>query len=202
MASPLEVLLRPVSRLLNRNISESTPARALASELQGSTIAIHAEGTALRCHFTFDAQQLTLATESEAEPDVLISASLISLVRMLASPDAAAIRSGQVRLRGDAIIAQRFEKLLAYARPDVEEELSQILGDVAAHQLAQMARSVRDWAQQARATTGDNVREYLQEESRAVPTRYEAEKFAAQVGVLRDDVARAAARLQRLTGAR
>jgi ubiquinone biosynthesis protein UbiJ len=43
-----------------------------------------------------------------------------------------------------------------------------------------------------------NIREYLQEESRDVPSRYEVERFAQQVDSLRDDVARLEARLNRL----
>ena len=45
---------------------------------------------------------------------------------------------------------------------------------------------------------GDNIREYLQEESRDLPTRYEVEQFSQRVGKLRDDVERIAARLKRL----
>jgi ubiquinone biosynthesis protein UbiJ len=45
---------------------------------------------------------------------------------------------------------------------------------------------------------GDNIREYLQEESRDTPSRYEVERFTAKVNTLRDDVARVEARLNRL----
>ena len=45
---------------------------------------------------------------------------------------------------------------------------------------------------------GANIREYLQQESRDVPSRYEADKFADNVGRLRDDVARLEARINRL----
>ncbi len=44
----------------------------------------------------------------------------------------------------------------------------------------------------------ENIREYLQEESRSTPSRYEVERFGRQLQVLRDDVARAEARLKRL----
>ena len=47
-----------------------------------------------------------------------------------------------------------------------------------------------------------NVREYLQEESRDVPSRYEVERFTRDVGALRDDVDRLEARLARLSGKR
>ena len=45
---------------------------------------------------------------------------------------------------------------------------------------------------------GQNLSEYLQEESRAVPSRYEADRFRGRVDTLRDDVARFEARLKRL----
>lgn len=44
----------------------------------------------------------------------------------------------------------------------------------------------------------DNIREYLQEESRDVPSRYEVERFSKGVNVLRDDVDRLAARIDQL----
>jgi ubiquinone biosynthesis protein UbiJ len=45
---------------------------------------------------------------------------------------------------------------------------------------------------------GANIREYLQEESRDAPSRYEVERFASRVDTLRDDVDRLAARVARL----
>ena len=47
-----------------------------------------------------------------------------------------------------------------------------------------------------------HLREYLQEESRDVPSRYETERFARSVAALRDDVDRLAARIERLGGGR
>lgn len=200
MASPLEVLLRPVAEVLNRNIAETTPARALLADLNGTTVAIRARDTALSAYFTFADDRVLLSSEYDDDPDVAIDASLITLTRMLGGSGEAAIRDGDVQLSGDAATAQRFQKLLGYAKPDVEEELSRVLGDVAAHRLAELARGVRSWARQARTTIGGNVREYLQEESRELPTRYEVDRFAAKLGVLRDDVDRLAARLRRLEG--
>ena len=202
MASPLEALLRPVAEIMNRNISETTPARKLAADLNGTTIAIRTRDTSLSTYFSFADNAVRLSTEYQSDPDVVISASLVTLGRMIASPDEAMIRSGDVEMTGDAVTAQRFQKLLGYAKPDIEEELSRVIGDVAAHRLAEIGRGVRNWASAARATMGDNVREYLQEESRDLPTRYEVDRFRSQLAVLRDDVERLAARLRRLEDSR
>ena len=198
MATPLEVLLRPVADVLNRNIAETTPARELAAELNGATIAIRARDTALNMYFIFDEDVVVLSIDYSDEPDVVITGSLVTLARMMGGAGEAAIRGGDVDLTGDAATAQRFQKLLDFAKPDLEEELSRVIGDVAAHRLAEFARGVGNWARETRSTMGNNVREYLQEESREVPTRYEVDRFTKQVGTLRDDVERIAARLSRL----
>ncbi len=202
MANPLEALLRPVAEILNRNISETTPARELVAALNGSIIAIRVRDTSLNIFFSIADDVVLLSTEYKDNPDVVISASLVTLGRMLASPDETMIRSGEVELTGDAVTAQRFQKLLGYAKPEVEEELSRVVGDVAAHRFAELGRSARNWASAARATMGDNVREYLQEESRDLPTRYEVNRFSSRLAVLRDDVERLAARLRNLEDGR
>ncbi len=198
MPDPLEALLRPFAEVLNRNIAETTPARELATELDGKTVAIRVRDTALAMYFVFDQDVVTLATEFDADPDVAITGSLVTLARMAGGAGAQAIRDGDIDLTGDAATAQRFQTLLDHAKPDVEEELSRVIGDVAAHQLAEIARGVGNWARGARSTMGDNIREYLQEERRDLPTRYEVEQFSQRVGELRDDVERIAARLKRL----
>ena len=200
MAGPLEVLLRPVAEILNRNIAATTPARELAHELNGATIAIRASDTAIGAYFSFADDVVVLSIEFLEEPDVIISGSLVTLTKMIGGGGEAAIRSGDLALSGDAATAQRFQKLLDYAKPDIEEELSRIVGDVAAHRLTQIARGIGNWARDTRSTMGNNVREYLQEESRDVPTRYEVDRFTQRVGTLRDDVERIAARINRLQG--
>jgi ubiquinone biosynthesis protein UbiJ len=103
-----------------------------------------------------------------------------------------------VRIEGDAEVAQRFRELLAVARPDVEEELALVLGDVAAHRIGRFARGVLQWGRAATDSLATNVVEFLQEEGRDLPTRVETEEFLAGVDRLRDDAERFEARLARL----
>ena len=198
---PLEALLNPLARSLNRNIGESTPARELCRQLDGKVIAIRVRDTGLAMVFEINDEVLDLKTEIPEEPDVVLTGSLVTLARM-AGPNGhdhspAALRGG-LDITGDAFTAQAFQKLLKHARPDPEEELSRFVGDAAAHRAGEIARGVRNWAVDARATMGTNIREYLQEESREVPSRYEFERFGSSVDALRDDVARLEARLNRL----
>ena len=88
--------------------------------------------------------------------------------------------------------------MLEYGKPDLEEELSQLVGDAAANAVGDFARGVKRWADGARDTMRQNVAEYLTEESGAAPSRYEADRFRSDVNRLRDDVARLEARIDRM----
>jgi len=193
--NPLDSLLQPIARLLNKNIGESTAAREQCKRLDGKVVAIRVRDTALASYFAVDNETVSLSAEHDAEPDVVITGSLVTLA-LLSGEDS--LRDGSLDLTGDAATAQAFQQLLAHAKPDVEEELSGVIGDTAAHTLGKFARGVGRWAHQTRSIMRDNIREYLQEESRDVPSRYEVERFSKDVNVLRDDVDRLAARIDRL----
>ena len=195
--NPLEALMQAIARVLNRNIRESTPARELCDKLDGKLIAIRVRDTGLAGYFVIRDGAIELRTEHDAEPDVAITGSMITLA-LMAGEDA--IRDGSLDLSGDAATAQRFQQLLGYARPDIEEELSGFIGDAAAHSLGELARGFGRWARDAREIMRENIREYLQEESREAPSRYEVERFTKDVNSLRDDVDRLAARIDRLGG--
>lgn len=194
----LEALLRPLAKILNRNIQESTPARELCQELSGTVVAIRVRDTALSAFFLVHDEAIDVQMGTEQEPDVLIEGSLLTLARMAGSSGENAIRDGSLSLTGDAEIASQFQQLLKLAQPDLEEELAGVVGDVAAHRIGEFARGLGRWGREARRTMGSNIREYLQEESRDTPSRYEVEQFSAAVNTLRDDVARIEARLNRL----
>ena len=195
---PLETLLRPLVALINRQIHATTPAREICREIAGSVVAVRVSDSSLATYFHIDDNGVTMTGRYIDEPDVIITGSLLSLAR-LATPSATeAIRDGSVSLHGEARVAQSFQQLLRYARPDVEEELSNLIGDSAAHTLGVFARRAREWGISARETMQQNISEYLQEESRAVPSRDEVEAFQHDVETLRDDVARFEARLNKM----
>ncbi len=199
MVNPLEAALRPVASVLNRNIRATTPARELCRKLDGSVIAVRVRNTSLATWFIAHDDCLELTTEYDAEPDVVITGSLITLARMAGEPGVSALRDGSLELTGDAHLADDFQQLLEYAKPDFEEELSGVVGDVAAHRLGELVRGIGNWTRSARSTMGANIREYLQEESRDAPSRYEVDRFTKNVNTLRDGVERLEARINKLT---
>jgi len=189
-----------VEQLLNRNLPRSPRARALCAELAGRRAALTIEGTGLRLLLASDGERLALGHETPAEgdapvADTAIAGTPLNLLALLGPDAEGVIRRGDVRIDGDAQLAQRFRELAWLLRPDIEEELSRLVGDAAAHSLARAAAGVLDFGRRAATTGTRNVAEYFAHERADLVPRAEAEAFFADVDRTREDVDRLAARI-------
>jgi len=193
----LRIVLQPLASLLNRQIRAQTSARVICQSLDGACAAIRVSNTSLAAYLLVDSGRISLAADQSREPDVVVSGTFLALLQLAGSASEDLIRKGDVKLVGDAHVAAQLQKLLLLARPDAEEELSRVVGDVAAHGIGNAVRSIGEWGLNARDIMRQNVSEYLQQESQAVPSRYEVERFRSRVESLRDDVARLEAGIRR-----
>jgi ubiquinone biosynthesis protein UbiJ len=190
--------LQPLEAVLNRNIAASATARQLCRQLDGKVLALHVTGTPVNLFLRGTGERMELATTSEGAATATLSGAPLSLLRLAGARPDATLRGGSVHIEGNAEVAQVFSELLQHSRPDLEEELSRVIGDVAAHQVGDAARSLIAFGRRAADTFAQNVAEFLQEESRDLPTRTEADEFLTGVDRLRDDVDRVEARLKLL----
>jgi len=197
-----ELLIRPFEFFLNRGLRQSTTAQAIARTLDGRIVGLTVDATPLDLRIRVTGERLSVTLPDGAAPDACIGGSAFSLGRVLRGDPQAPIRDGSVRLIGDTEIAEQFRDLLRFATPDLEEELSRLLGDPLAHQAGNAARAFRGWRQAAARSVARSLSEYLQEESRILPTQSEAREFARAVDELVNDVARAEVRIGRLTQGR
>lgn len=195
-------LLQPLESLLNRNIAGSSRARALVERLAGRSLELRVTPTPLRIRFAVTDGRVTVGSGGEGEPDAVIEGTPLALAALAGPQPEDHIRQGSIRISGDAEAAQSFQKLFEAARPDFEEELSRLVGDAAAHHLANAARSMFGFGRRAADTFARNLGEYLTEESRDLPAGPELSAWVEQVDRLREDADRLEARLERLERAR
>ncbi|MCC7198928.1 MAG: SCP2 sterol-binding domain-containing protein [Gammaproteobacteria bacterium] len=188
-------LLRPLESLLNRNIAASAQATEIAGSLDGRSFEVRLAPMPFRIRLTAGAGRIAVTAGGELPADASIEGTPLSLAALAAPGGEERIRGGGLRIEGDVDVAQRFQKLLTAARPDLEEELSRLTGDAIAHHAANFARQAFGFARQSVDTFAQNVGEYLTEESRDLPARSEVEQFLADVDRLREDADRLEARL-------
>lgn len=192
------MLLTALEKTLNRNIAASSAARALCARLDGKSLRLQLTGLPVELDLRADGERIHVSRSAATVADAKLSGSPLGLLS-LAQQQAKSTNGSSVRIEGDAEVAQGFSELLKQAKPDFEEELSRVVGDVAAHQLGNTVRSMLGFGRRVGATLLQNAGEYFSEESRDVPSKTEAEEFNRDVDTLRDDVERFEARLNALT---
>ncbi len=194
------VAFRPIELLVNRGINLSSTARAMAVALEGKSLDVRLDTTPLALRLAARDGQVRITAPGDGSAAATLAGPTLAMIRLLGGDPQALIREGDVRVTGDTDIANQFRDLLHMARPDLEEELSKLVGDPVAHQVGNLARGFADWGARAAGSLSRSVGEYLTEERQVLPTRAEAEEFFRDVDRVANDVERAEARLNHLKG--
>lgn len=127
--------------------------------------------------------------------DVSLTIPLASLPQFALDADAA---MKNVRIEGDAELAQVLGQLAREVRWDAEDDLARLTGGAAAHSLMQGAKSLRTYALDASQRLQETVSAFLLDEDPTLVRRSAGEKFARDVSALRDDAARLEKRLEQI----
>lgn len=162
----------------------------------GRVVALEFRGTPLNLYLLPGADGVQLLSAFEAEPDATLSGSPLALLRFGAG--GGGLFGGEVTIRGDVELGRRFKALLEGLQIDWEEHLSHLVGDVAAHQLGNLARGVAGWGRAGLDALARDAGEYLQEERRWLPHPRPVRGWMAEVDRLRGDLDRLEARVERL----
>ena len=192
------MIVAAIENLLNRNLAASPRARELCRGLKGKSMSLVVTGTPWKLAVESVGDSLKLLSPVPETCQAEVSGRPVNLLAMLGGDPQEVIRRGDVRISGDAEVAQDFRELLSKLRPDVEEELSKLIGDNAAHRGMQLLGGMLGFGRRAASTTVQNVAEYLAHESGDLVPRAEADVFFRGVEQFRDDIARLEARLAAL----
>ncbi len=196
------LLLAGLESAMNRYLALDPTTLARLAPLSGKVVALDLRGLNLTFYMTPHAGGLHLLGDYAGRPDTVIRGAPFSLARLgLVRGERGAVFKGDVEIRGDVELGQRFEAVLRDIDIDWEEQLSRLVGDVAAHQVGVAVRGLREWSAQGWDHLGRDGADYLQEESDYLPRRDEVEAWLAAVDHLRSDADRLAARVKRLATA-
>jgi len=189
------MLTATIENVLNRGLPRSPRAQQLCAELAGRRIAIEAPALA---RLLVESTGIALrVTRGSLPADAEVIGGPLSLLALGASATDEPL-SRDIEVRGDAELAQKFQELARLLRPDPEEELSILIGDVAAHRVGRLTRGALDWTRSAAATLLQDVGEYFSHERADLVSREEGEQFLRGVDALREDVDRVDARIELL----
>lgn len=188
----LNPLLGVAEASANRLLAMDPAALEQCVTLQGRIIAVHLSDLERDLYFHPGASGIRFSLQPPPrEPDAWIRGRLSGLVNLSARQDKVLTSiQERIEISGDARVAQQFQKILTELDIDWEEQLSGIVGDVAAYRIAQGLRLLQQSGRDAFESLTSSGREYLQEETRQLPTGAEFKTFSRSVSALRTDVER------------
>jgi ubiquinone biosynthesis protein UbiJ len=190
---PFEPLVTAVIETsLNTLIKDDPNLGRRLARLKGQVIQVHLKELNKTLTFVFS-QQIDVLANYEGKPDCYLSLHLSVLPELREQANITKlIKQDKLVLEGDIQLAQKFSQLMTDCKPDIEEWLSRVTGDVVAHTVVQGAKNVGSLLTSQFNKHQNHLAQVLTEEWRIAPAPLEIAYFCDQV----DDVKSQASRLE------
>ena len=177
---------------LNTLVNDDPVLVRRLSRLKGQIIQVNLKELNKTLTFVFS-QQIDVLSEYEGQPDCYLSLNLSVLPELREQSNITKlIKQDKLILEGDIQLAQKFSQLMTDCKPDLEEWLSRVTGDVVAHTLVQGVKNVGGLVAKQATKHQNHFAQVLTEEWKIAPAPLEVAHFCDQV----DDVKSSAARLE------
>jgi ubiquinone biosynthesis protein UbiJ len=186
------MLSGPAAAAINHLLGNADWARARLETFAGCGVRF--EIPPVSAAFTVAADGRLLPSESQTDSTTVVRLTASALVRLLWLHDDTARQ--EVQVEGDTVFASTLTGVLSGLRWDVEEDLSQIVGDVAARRLTQAGSGLFAWHAKAASNLTHALAEYWTEEQPLLVGGEALRQFLQAVDALRDDAERLEKRIE------
>ncbi len=131
-----------------------------------------------------------------ASADAVIHIPPSLAMRLMAQDESAKM---QIKIDGDTHLATELSKVLQQMRWDIEEDLSHLMGDIAANKLVTGSQKIAQETKKQTVNLAEMLSEYWQEEKLLIAKKWQVEKFVPEVDSLKSDIARFEKKLKKLS---
>jgi ubiquinone biosynthesis protein UbiJ len=193
------LFLQQIETALNRYLALDPESPARLQGLEGKVITIQLEMLRLSFQLSIHENRIRVTAGDDLPADIKIRGTPLSLLTLALSRDKKNhFFTDAVAIEGNAELGQQIIDLFDQLEIDWEEHLSQLVGDLPAHQFGRLARKFFAWGKDARESLTQNLNEYVHEEKPWFPPEAALEDFFNEVDELRLDIDRLEARVKRL----
>ena len=190
MLTPTSIAIAPLNHLLRG----ASWARKRLTLLAGKT-ARFCIPTFFDLAVTIQTSGEVLVAESDASADVTLTVTPGLLPRLLAR-DADAYR--EIEISGDEVLAAEILDIAKNLRWDVEQDLSQVMGDILAHRVVQTGSNMVQWHTETARNLSQALAEYWTEEQPLLAKPTQIGEFINAVNTMQGDVAQLEKRIKAL----
>ena len=201
------MLLKLINNAVQKYLDSDPEIAAKLNQYEGKKLLVHLNDIDKKFVVTPELSSISVSEyvvdegqeEGQQEFTTTIHSNIISLVRMgLGADYQAMLNNGSLRIEGDLEFANQLRSIFKEVDIDWEEVASKYVGDSVAYQLGVFAKRFGSYGKRSLDNFQMDVSEYLQEESRILPTKVEINRFMSDVDDLDAFVQRLEARIQQL----
>src|SRR5690349_2268462 len=179
---------------LNHLLREANWARSRLAEFADKVV--RCEVGPVRANLCVSPDGTLQPATADVVPDATIRLRPFVAVRLALLKDESA--RADIDVDGDTALAGALTRVLHGLRWDVEEDLSRVIGDIAAHRLVAAGRNTFRWHSELAHNLTRSIGEYVSEERHMVAGRDAITAFIQAVDALREDTDRLDKRIERL----
>ena len=188
------MLAQPSASALNHLLAQNSWAQPRLLRFAGKTVRFHIAPFSFAYIVLSDGS--LQAADSKASADAVLNIAPSLLPRLLAHDELA---HAGIASQGDAALLAEIFYLSRNLRWDAAEDLSRVTGDIAAERIVRTVQSTRVQLGESALHLSQAAAEYWTEERPLLAKPNQLAAFSASVDTLRDDLARLALRVKRLT---
>ena len=178
-------MITSLEELINRYIHLDHRTNHKLEKLDGKIVVIYFKEFDKSLYITFVKNRIKLSNNALNPVDLTLKASFFTFINLISNP-----HSGGLDAIGDISLAQELRMLFSSLEIDWEEQLSNILGDVLAHKIGNLSKSIHQWGVGTISALQNNATDYLQTEKDLLPCDEELTNLYLDIDNLRMDTDR------------
>lgn len=177
--------------ILNHVLSQNDWMSTRLKKFHNKTILIKI--SELSMYFSVNKKGLLEYIGQVKNPDASISMPIKSLINQILHKE-----NKDITIKGDIDLAREVSEILKKIKWDVEEDLSKIIGDVAANRVGILGEKVFNESKKITISIAEAFKEYWEEEKPLIAKKNRVHQFLAEIDNISEDVERIEAKINSL----
>ncbi len=178
-------------KIINHVLTQNEWIKDELNQFKNKIVQLNVEPFTIQFKVT-DLGQL-ISCDIQEHADTTISLSSQAFINLLMTKQ----KKG-ITVSGDVDLANVFSKIMLRARWDYEEDLSYLVGDIAAVEISKLTKAIARDGKKGLRSVAENFVEYWQEEKEILTTKDEVERFNSEVDEIVESFYRLEAKINEL----
>ena len=192
----MNIVIKKIENYINKILSKDEHTLHQLKKINNKVIVFKFLNTKIKLYVIPVINGLSISMTSKRKADVLINSTPSNFIKMLLSSRYNVSGTPiDMQVEGDISIANDFEKIMRNLEIDIEDPMSNLIGDTLSYQFIRIIRRIREASLKSSEIIIKDLSEYLKFEVEMLPDELLVDEFLKEVDSIRNDVERVSQRI-------